>query len=375
MDPTLELTCALISRPSVTPADAGCLDQIGARLAACGFALEPLPASGVSNLWATHGRGGPVFCFAGHTDVVPPGDLADWQSDPFQPEIRGDFLYGRGAADMKGSLAAMVTATERFLARCPDHGGTLAFLLTSDEEGIATHGTRHVVETLRARGQAIDWCLIGEPSSQRTLGDLLRNGRRGSLNGTLRIHGIQGHVAYPDRARNPIHQAAPALAALAAIRWDEGNEFFPPTSFQISNVQSGTGAENVIPPRLEARFNFRFSTESTPEGLKSRVREILDAHALEYDLDWHLSGEPFLTRRGPLVSAVLETLQDELGVAPELSTGGGTSDGRFIAKLGTEVIELGPNNATIHKVNECVPVAELARLSSVYEGILARLLG
>ena len=375
MDPTLELTCALIARRSVTPEDAGCLDQIGARLRACGFALEALPAGGVSNLWATHGRGGPVFCFAGHTDVVPPGDPADWQSDPFQPEIRGDFLYGRGAADMKGSLAAMVTATERFLARAADHKGTLAFLLTSDEEGIATHGTRHVVETLRTRGQPIDWCLIGEPSSQTTLGDLLRNGRRGSLNGTLRVIGVQGHVAYPERARNPIHLAAPALAALSAIRWDEGNEFFPPTSFQISNVQSGTGAENVSPPRLEARFNFRFSTESTPEGLQSRVREILDAHGLDYELDWHLSGEPFLTARGPLVSAVLDTLQAELGIAPELSTGGGTSDGRFIAKLGTEVIELGPNNATIHKVNECVPVAELARLSGVYEGILTRLLG
>ena len=269
----------------------------------------------------------------------------------------------------------MVTATERFLARAADHKGTLAFLLTSDEEGIATHGTRHVVETLRTRGQPIDWCLIGEPSSQTTLGDLLRNGRRGSLNGTLRVIGVQGHVAYPERARNPIHLAAPALAALSAIRWDEGNEFFPPTSFQISNVQSGTGAENVIPPRLEARFNFRFSTESTPEGLQSRVREILDAHGLDYELDWHLSGEPFLTARGPLVSAVLDTLQAELGIAPELSTGGGTSDGRFIAKLGTEVIELGPNNATIHKVNECVPVAELARLSGVYEGIMTRLLG
>ena len=371
---TLELTCELIARRSVTPEDAGCLDHLGQRLAACGFKLEFLSAGGVTNLWATHGAGAPVFCFAGHTDVVPPGDRADWHSDPFSPEIRDGWLYGRGAADMKGSLAAMVTATERFLTEHPQHRGTLAFLLTSDEEGVATHGTRHVVDTLRARGQAIDWCLVGEPSSQHTLGDLLRNGRRGSLNGLLRVQGVQGHVAYPDRARNPIHQAAPALAVLAATQWDAGNAFFPPTSFQISNLHAGTGAENVIPPRLEARFNFRYSTESTPEQLKAQVAAVLDAHGLDYELEWHLSGAPFLTRGGALLTAVTETLGAELGVTPELSTGGGTSDGRFIATMGTEVVELGPNNATIHKVNECVPVAELGRLSGVYEGIVRRLL-
>ena len=375
MNPTLALTCDLIARPSVTPEDAGCLDLIGQRLERLGFGLEPMPSADVSNLWATLGHGGPVFCFAGHTDVVPPGDLADWTSDPFLPVIRDGFLYGRGAADMKGSLAAMVTATERFLARCPQPRGTLAFLLTSDEEGVATHGTRHVVETLMARGQALDYCLIGEPSSQQRLGDLLRNGRRGSLNGRLTIEGVQGHVAYPDRARNPIHLAAPALAALTALNWDLGNEFFPPTSFQISNVNSGTGAENVIPPRLEARFNFRFSTESTPEQLKARVKETLDAHGLDYRIEWHLSGEPFLTGRGRLVESVVGALHAELAVTPELSTGGGTSDGRFIAKMGCEVLELGPNNATIHKINERVPVDELEQLSRVYEDVLVRLLG
>jgi succinyl-diaminopimelate desuccinylase len=375
MNPTLTLTCELIARPSVTPEDAGCLDLIGQRLERLGFGLEPMPRADVSNLWATLGHGGPVFCFAGHTDVVPPGDLADWTSDPFLPVITDGFLYGRGAADMKGSLAAMVTATERFLARCPQPRGTLAFLLTSDEEGVATHGTRHVVETLMARGQPLDYCLIGEPSSQQRLGDLLRNGRRGSLNGRLTIEGVQGHVAYPDRARNPIHLAAPALAALAALNWDPGNEFFPPTSFQISNVNSGTGAENVIPPRLEARFNFRFSTESTPEQLKARVKETLDAHGLDYRIEWHLSGEPFLTGRGRLVEAVVGALDAELAVTPELSTGGGTSDGRFIAKMGCEVLELGPNNATIHKINERVPVHELEQLSRVYEEVLVRLLG
>jgi len=276
---------------------------------------------------------------------------------------------------MKGSLAAMVTATERFLARCPRPRGTLAFLLTSDEEGVATDGTRHVVERLMARGQALDYCLIGEPSSQHRLGDLLRNGRRGSLNGRLTVEGVQGHVAYPDRARNPIHQAAPAIAALTALQWDQGNEFFPPTSFQISNLRSGTGAENVIPPRLEAWFNFRFSTESTPAQLKAKVEETLAAHALDYRIDWHLSGDPFLTGRGRLVEAVTGALEAELAVIPELSAGGGTSDGRFIARMGCEVIELGPNNATIHKINERVPVQELEQLSRVYEEVLMRLLG
>lgn len=375
MNPTLALACELISRRSVTPEDAGCLDLIGQRLARLGFGLEPMPSADVSNLWATFGQGGPVFCFAGHTDVVPAGDLADWASDPFTPVIKDGYLHGRGAADMKGSLAAMVTATERFLARCPAPRGTLAFLLTSDEEGIATHGTRHVVETLMARNQALDYCLIGEPSSQQRLGDLLRNGRRGSLNGRLTIEGVQGHVAYPERARNPIHLAAPAIAALTALHWDQGNEFFPPTSFQISNLNSGTGAENVIPARLEARFNFRFSTESTPAALQAKVQETLDGLGLDYRIDWHLSGDPFLTGRGRLVDAVVGALEAELAVTPELSTGGGTSDGRFIAKMGCEVIELGPNNATIHKINERVPVDELEQLSRVYESVLMRLLG
>lgn len=374
MNGTLELTRELIARPSVTPEDAGCLALLGERLGCAGFVLEPLPFGAVTNLWATHGSGNPVFCFAGHTDVVPPGDLAAWDSDPFVPTIRGDYLYGRGAADMKGSLAAMVIASERFVAAHPRHQGTLAFLLTSDEEGLAVDGTLRVVEILAARGQELTWCLVGEPSSQAQLGDLLRNGRRGSLNGRLHVNGVQGHVAYPERARNPIHLVAPALAALAAMEWDRGNEYFPPTSFQISNIQAGTGAENVIPPNLEAWFNFRFSTASTPEGLRARVHAVLDRLGLDYRIDWHLSGSPFLTPRGRLVSAVTECIQAQLGITPELSTGGGTSDGRFIARLGGEIIELGPVNATIHKINECVRVAELAALSDVYHGILTRLL-
>ena len=374
MSATLDLARELISRASITPNDAGCLEHLGARLTNCGFEVERLPYGEVSNLWATHGVGEPVFCFAGHTDVVPPGDLADWDSDPFVPSIRGEYLYGRGAADMKGSLAAMVTATEAFLAANPDHPGTLAFLLTSDEEGTAVNGTKRVVETLVARGQPITWCLVGEPSSRDRLGDLLRNGRRGSLNGRLQIRGVQGHVAYPERACNPIHLVAPALASLVTMDWDRGNEYFPPTSFQLSNIQAGTGAENVIPARLETWFNFRFSTASTPEDLQSRVHAILDEHGLDYRLDWHLSGAPFLTPRGHLVAAVVNCLEEHLGVIPELSTGGGTSDGRFIAALGCEIIELGPVNATIHQVNECVRVAELAALSEVYSGILTRLL-
>ena len=369
-DPTFELTCELIRRPSVTPDDAGCLDLIGERLAQCGFTLERLEHEGVSNLWATRGNRGPVFCFAGHTDVVPTGDLGAWQSPPFEPVVRDGVLYGRGAADMKSSLAAMVTAIESL---CADGSaslpGTLAVLFTSDEEGIALHGTRRVVDLLRTRGQRIDYCLVGEPSSQTTLGDLLRNGRRGSLTGRLTVKGIQGHVAYPDKVLNPIHKAAPALAVLAATRWDDGNEYFPATSFQISNLNSGTGADNVVPGSLEAVFNFRYSTASTAESIKARTTAILDAHGLDYSLQWHLSGEPFLTQRGPLLSAVTRVLASELGVTPEISTGGGTSDGRFIATLGTEVVELGPINASIHKIDECVNVADLARLSRVYAGI------
>ncbi|MGD9600418.1 MAG: succinyl-diaminopimelate desuccinylase [Gammaproteobacteria bacterium] len=374
MTPTFELACALIARRSVTPDDAGCLDLIGERLARAGFRLEAMPFGTVSNLWATHGTGRPVFCFAGHTDVVPPGDPAAWASDPFEPTVRDEFLYGRGAADMKGSLAAMVTASERFVAAHPRHTGTLAFLLTSDEEGIAVDGTVRVVAALAARGQPLEYCLVGEPSSQAHLGDLLRNGRRGSLNGRLRVRGVQGHVAYPDRARNPIHLALPALAELTRLEWDRGNEYFPPTSFQVSNLRAGTGAENVIPGDLEAWFNFRFSTASTADGLKSRVHATLDAHGLDYQIDWHLSGAPFLTPKGRLVEAVTGCLDRQLGVTPELSTGGGTSDGRFIARLGGEIIELGPVNATIHKVNERVHIPELDALSNLYHGILEELL-
>jgi succinyl-diaminopimelate desuccinylase len=373
VSPTLALTCDLIARPSVTPDDAGCLDLMAARLAGCGFHIERLPFGNVSNLWATHGSGEPVFCFAGHTDVVPAGDTAAWQSAPFMPSVRAGKLYGRGAADMKGSLAAMLTATERFIAQSP-HRGTLAFLLTSDEEGIAIDGTKRVVELLRSRGQTIQWCLVGEPSSKTRLGDLLRNGRRGSLNGRVVVQGVQGHVAYPTLARNPIHQAARALADLCAMTWDSGNDFFPPTSFQISNVHAGTGAENVIPPTLEAWFNFRFSTATTVEALQAAVHTVFDRHDLDYRLEWHLSGAPFVTPPGVLVDAVCASVREHLGIEPELSTGGGTSDGRFITALGAEIVELGPVNATIHKIDECVDVGELDALSAVYERILVKLL-
>jgi succinyl-diaminopimelate desuccinylase len=372
---TLTLTEDLIRRRSVTPDDAGCLDVIGARLAAVGFRLERLRFADVDNLWASRGGADPVFTFAGHTDVVPSGDPAAWHSDPFVPVIRDGLLYGRGAADMKGSIAAMVTAVERFVAANPGHTGTLSFLLTSDEEGIATDGTVKVIETLRERGQAINWCLVGEPSSRDTLGDLVRNGRRGSLNGKLTVRGIQGHVAYPDLAANPIHLVAPALATLVRTRWDDGNAFYPPTSFQISNIGAGTGAENVIPGELTARFNFRFCTESTVDSLVRRTTRILDEAALDYQLDWHVSGQPFLTAGGALLDAVRKSIGETLGVDMEASTGGGTSDGRFIAPIGAEVVELGPINATIHKVDECVSVADLDRLSDTYERILDHLLG
>ncbi len=371
--PTVTFTAELIQRRSVTPDDAGCLDLIGARLEAIGFHLERLRFGDVDNLWATRGKADEVFTFAGHTDVVPSGDPAAWRSDPFVPEIRDGLLYGRGAADMKGSLAAMVTATERFVAAHPNHAGMLSFLLTSDEEGIATDGTVKVIETLRARKQPITWCLVGEPSSRATLGDLVRNGRRGSLNGKLTVHGIQGHVAYPDLAANPIHLAAPALATLADTSWDEGNAFYPPTSFQISNIAAGTGAENVIPGDLRAQFNFRFCTESTVESLIERTTAILDGAAFDYELDWHVSGQPFLTAGGDLLDAVRASIHETLGIAVEASTGGGTSDGRFIAPIGAEVVELGPVNATIHKIDECVSVADLDRLSATYERILERL--
>ena len=370
----LELAKDLISRPSVTPEDAGCQDMMIARLEAIGFRVTRLPAGGVENFWAERGNAGPCLCFAGHTDVVPSGPLAEWQSDPFQPTIRDGLLYGRGAADMKGSLAAMVVAAERFVTLHPGHSGRLAFLITSDEEGIATHGTRHVVDWLREHGETIDWCVVGEPSSENMLGDVIKNGRRGSLNGRLTVQGIQGHVAYPDKADNPIHRAFRPLADLVDQAWDAGNDFFPPTRLQFSNIHAGTGASNVIPGQLQADFNFRFSTESTPESLQAGVHKILDASAMRYTIDWQLSGPPFFTAPGTLVAATQKALQAVEEHEARLSTDGGTSDGRFIAQLGGQVVELGPVNATIHKINECVAVADLEHLSQIYTEIMAHLL-
>ncbi|THF66083.1 succinyl-diaminopimelate desuccinylase [Pseudothauera nasutitermitis] len=372
--PTLALACELIARPSVTPEDAGCLERIGARLAALGFRLERIDAAGVSNLWARRGTARPVLCFAGHTDVVPPGPLEAWTSPPFEPTVRDGLLYGRGAADMKTSLAAFVTAIETFVAAHPDHAGSIAVLLTSDEEGPATHGTVHVVETLAARGERLDWCVVGEPTSVNTLGDMIKNGRRGSLSGTLRVKGVQGHVAYPHLARNPVHQLAPALAELAATRWDDGNEFFPPTTWQVSNIHAGTGATNIIPGECEVLFNFRFASVSSAESLRARTHEVLDRHGLEYELDWSLSGKPFITGRGRLVAAIGEAIRATTGVTTELSTTGGTSDGRFIADLCAEVVECGPVNATIHKVDECVAVDAIEPLSTIYRRTLENLL-
>ncbi|MBC9071540.1 succinyl-diaminopimelate desuccinylase [Thauera sp. CAU 1555] len=372
--PTLALACELIARNSVTPEDAGCLELIAARLAPLGFVLERIDTGGVSNLWARRGTARPILCFAGHTDVVPTGPLDAWQSPPFEPTIRNGMLYGRGAADMKSSLAAFVTAIEAFVAAHPDHEGSIALLLTSDEEGVATHGTVKVVEALAARGERLDWCVVGEPTSVDTLGDMIKNGRRGSLSGSLRVKGVQGHVAYPHLARNPVHQLAPALAELAAIRWDEGNEFFPPTTWQVSNIHAGTGATNIIPGTCEVLFNFRFASVSTAESLKARTHEVLDRHGLAYELDWHLSGKPFITGRGRLVAAVSEAIRETTGVDTELSTTGGTSDGRFIADICAEVVECGPVNATIHKVNECVAVDAIEALSSIYRRTLENLL-
>lgn len=376
--PTVALALDLIRRPSVTPADAGCQDLIAARLAALDFTIEPMPHGAVQNLWARRGQGAPLFCFAGHTDVVPPGPLADWTCDPFDPVLRDGLLIGRGAADMKGALAAMVTATEAFVAAHPGHRGAIAFLLTSDEEGPAVDGTARVIETLSARGEQIDYALVGEPSCRERLGDCIKNGRRGSLNGALTVHGRQGHVAYPHLADNPIHRLAPALAALCAETWDHGNEYFPPTSLQVSNLEAGTGAENVIPARLGMRFNLRFSTEQTAAGLQQRVAAILAAHGLvagrHYQLDWRLSGQPFLTPSGALVAAARAAIAAATGLDTELATSGGTSDGRFIAPTGAQVLEFGPLNATIHQVNECVATADLDQLSGIYQDLLQRLL-
>ncbi|MDD5248278.1 MAG: succinyl-diaminopimelate desuccinylase [Rhodocyclaceae bacterium] len=374
MAATLELAQALIARPSVTPDDAGCLDLLAARLAPLGFALERIDSNGVANLWARRGTAPPLVCFAGHTDVVPPGPAAAWTSAPFVPEIRDGRLYGRGAADMKSSLAAFVVAIERFVAACPAHQGSIALLLTADEEGDAVDGTVRVVDALKARNELIDCCIVGEPTSFNHFGDMIKNGRRGSLSARLVVKGIQGHVAYPERVRNPVHQAAPALAELAAARWDEGNEYFPPTSFQVSNVHAGTGAGNVVPGELEVQFNFRFATASTVDGLQSRVHAILDRHGLEYAIAWTLGGKPFLTPRGRLVDVVVAAVQEACGRTPELSTSGGTSDGRYIADICAEVVEFGPLNATIHKVDECVAIADLEPLTQVYQGVLRRLL-
>ena len=371
---TLALAKELISRPSVTPEDEGCQQVIGERLAALGFELETMVFEDTTNLWARRGQGRKVFCFAGHTDVVPPGDVNDWQFPPFEPTIHEGYLYGRGAADMKGSLAAMVTATEAFIEKHPNVDADIAFLITSDEEGPFINGTKRVIETLQARNEPIDWCIVGEPSSTDKLGDVVKNGRRGSLTGDLTVLGIQGHVAYPHLADNPVHKIAPALSDLVNEQWDEGNASFPPTTFQVSNINAGTGAGNVIPGRIDTQFNFRFSTEVTAEELKQRTEAILDKHNLKYSLTWKLNGPPFLTDSGGLIEAVTHAIQDECGFETELSTGGGTSDGRFIAPTGTQVVELGPVNATIHKVNERVKADDLDKLSALYLRCMENLL-
>jgi len=375
MSDVLDLACELIRRRSVTPQDAGCQALIAGRLARAGFRIEHLRYGEVDNLWAVHGRDGPTLALLGHTDVVPSGPEASWRSAPFEPTIDDGRLYGRGAADMKGSVAAMVVALERFAAAHPAHTGRVALLLTSDEEGVAVDGVRKVAGHFRATGERIDWCVVGEPSAKARLGDLIRVGRRGSLSGTLAVRGVQGHVAYPEQALNPIHAFAPALAELAAERWDEGNADFPPTSFQVSNLNAGTGANNVIPGELNALVNFRYGTASRADDLRQRVEAILRRHGLDFTMDWSLSGEPFLTPPGGrLRETVAAACRELCGVEPEQSTGGGTSDGRFIAPLGAEVVELGPVNATIHKVDECVEVADLERLPEVYLAVCERML-
>jgi succinyl-diaminopimelate desuccinylase len=374
VSPTEHLLRQLISRPSVTPDDAGCMDILAERLSRIGFETERLDFGDTSNLWLRKGRNAPLFMFLGHTDVVPPGPLEQWDSPPFEPVLRDGFLVGRGAADMKSGIAAFVTACERFCEKHSAHRGSISLLLTSDEEGIATHGTLKVIEVLAARNEKIDWCLVGEPSSQEQAGDTIKIGRRGSLCGVLRIHGIQGHVAYPHLAENPIHRFAPVLNALVGEIWDRGNAFFPATSFQISNIQAGTGAENIIPGRLEVHFNFRFSTELDEATIKRRVHGLLDQHRLKYELDWRLSGQPFLTRTTELVEAAQEAVVAVSGRKARLDTGGGTSDGRFVAPTGAQVIELGPSNESIHKINEKIRIEDLKILSDVYERVLENLL-
>jgi succinyl-diaminopimelate desuccinylase len=374
MTDTLELARALIERRSVTPEDGGCQGLLADRLRPLGFRLEPLVSNGVTNLWARRGSAPPLVCFAGHTDVVPTGPLGEWRSDPFVPTERDGKLFGRGAADMKTSLAAFVTAVEAIVAARPTHGGSIAMLVTSDEEGAATDGTVKVVERLAARGERIDYCIVGEPTSVARLGDTIKNGRRGSLTGRLVVRGVQGHVAYPDRSRNPIHLLAPALAELVATRWDRGTDDFPPTSWQVSNIHAGTGAANVIPGEVEVLFNFRFSTASTAEGLKARVDEILARHGLDYAIEWTLGGEPFLTPRGDLVAATLDAIREVTGVAAEVSTTGGTSDGRFIQRICPQVVEFGPVNQSIHRLNEHIELAAIDPLRRIYERLLEKLL-
>lgn len=371
---TLELAKALIARRSLTPDDAGCQEILIERLEKLGFHIEKMRFGNVDNFWARRGTSAPLICFAGHTDVVPTGPVEKWDSDPFTPTIRDGMLFGRGAADMKTSLAAFITAIEAFVAAHPEHAGSIALLITSDEEGIAVDGTVKVVEALAARQEKLDYCIVGEPTCVTRLGDTLKNGRRGSLSGKLTVKGVQGHIAYPHLAKNPIHLAAPAIAELAAAEWDSGNEYFPPTTWQISNMHGGTGATNVIPGTVQILFNFRFSTASTVEGLKSKVHAILDKHQLEYELAWELSGKPFLTPRGDLVDAIGAAIKQVTGLETELSTSGGTSDGRFIADICPQVVELGPNNATIHKLNECVAVADIEPLKEIYRLTLVNLL-
>ncbi len=372
--PTLALTLDLLRQPSITPLDAGCQTLMMQRLQGLGFVCEPMRFGLVDNFWARRGTQGPLLVFAGHTDVVPPGPTEQWITPPFEPALEDGWLRARGAADMKGSLAAMIIACENFIHQHPQHAGSLAFLITSDEEGVATDGTRRVVDTLMARQEIPDYCIVGEPSSHQRLGDTIKVGRRGSLNAVLCVHGKQGHVAYPQRADNPLHRALPALTELTQEVWDQGNAFFPATSLQISNIHAGTGANNVIPGTLEVVFNFRFSTEVTEEQLRIRTIAILDRHGLSYDLTWQLSGLPFLTRQGALLEAAKSTIQEQLGIDTDCSTTGGTSDGRFIAPMGTQVIELGPINATIHQINEAVSVQDLDTLTSLYQGILERLM-
>jgi succinyl-diaminopimelate desuccinylase len=371
----LDLARQLIARPSVTPDDAGCQELIASRLAAAGFAAERFDRNGIRNLWLVRGTGRPLFAFVGHTDVVPTGPLEQWSGDPFAPRERDGWLYGRGSADMKSSIAAFAVAAERFVRGQPAHAGAIALLLTSDEEGPAADGTVAVVEALQARGQPVDFALVGEPTSTATLGDTIKNGRRGSLSGRLLVHGIQGHVAYPHLARNPIHQLAPALAELAAIEWDRGDRFFPPTTFQVSSLHGGTGAGNVIPGSCEMQFNIRFSPASAPDALRRRVEQVLDRHALSYALTWTLGAEPFLTPAGMLVDMLERAIVEVTGRRPELSTTGGTSDGRFLARICPQVVEFGPLNASIHQIDERVPIRDVERLARIYERTLQLVLG